>query len=318
MKEKNMLLFRIGTVASVIMAIAASVLYAVSYKSFYDVSIRHFNASAVVTAFVVFAVLTVLLNVGFCFCFRRQKMVEQGANQIESFVLWLCAFMFICYGVLTVASPDVPVYTAEGMSPLAAFSAKAIGPLAILSAVPFVCAVSDKLRGSFVHGAASFVPVIWGVFLLFKYYFDLEEMPLNDPELSVTTICISAIVIFMLSESRSALGVANTPVYWLGSVSAFGIAGGVSTARIVLGIIADHNVPSLMENIIFFSVSALALTRLISFESRLAEDEAGDVITDPGYTDEDADKGVIAYIDEDGTCVYVGEEAENEKTEENE
>ena len=315
MKEKNMLLFRIGTVASVIMAIAASVLYAVSYNSFYDTSIRHFDPSAVVTAFVALAVLTVLLNVGFCFCFRRQKMVEQGANQIESFVLWLCAFMFICYGVLTVASPDVPVYTAEGMSPLAAFSAKAIGPLAILSAVPFVCAVSDKLRGSFVHGAASFVSVIWGVFLLFKYYFDLEEMPLNDPELSVTTLCVAAIVLFMLSESRSALGASNASMYWLGSVSAFGIAGGISTARIVLGIIADHNVPTLMENIIFFSVSALALTRIISFESRLAEDEPGEVITETDGADEGADKGVIAYIDEDGTCVYAGEETEPEKTE---
>lgn len=309
MKEKNVLLFRIGTLVSVFLAIAASVLYAVSYKSFYDTSIRHFDSSAVVTAFVVFAVLTSLFVLGFSFCFKRQKMVEQGANQIESFVLWLCAFMFICYGVLTIASPAAPAYTVEAVSPLAAFSGKVIGPLALLSAVPFVCAVSDRFRGSFVHGATSFVPVIWGVFLLFKYYFDLEEMPLNDPELTVTTLCVAAILVFMLSESRSALGVASAPLYWLGSVSAFGISGGISTARIVLGIIADHSIPSLMENIIFFSVSALALTRIISFESRLAEDEVREVITDEAYADEDADKGVIAYIDEDGTCVYVNDEA---------
>ena len=70
-----------------------------------------------------------------------------------------------------------------------------------------------------------------------------------------------------------------------------------------------------MENIIFFSVSALALTRIISFESRLAEDEAGDVITDTECADVNGDEGVIAYIDEDGTCVYVGEESSDVKTE---
>ncbi len=318
MKEKNVLLFRIGTLLSVFFAITASVLYAVSYKSFYDISIRHFNPSAVVTAFVVAAVLTVVVNLVFSICFRRQKMVEQGANQIESFVLWLCAFMFICYGILTITAPDVPVYSADAVTPLAILSAKAIGPLAVLSAVPFVCAVSDRLRGSVLHGATSFVPVIWGVFLLFKYYFDLEEMPLNDPELTVTTLCVSAVIVFMLSESKSALGVAGAPLYWLGSVSAFGITGGISTARIVLGIIADHSIPSLMENIIFFSVSALALTRIISFESRLAEDEASDVITDGGCAEEADDKGVIAYIDEDGTCVYVGEDAVPEVSAEDE
>ena len=312
MKEKNVLLFRVGTLISVFAAIAASVLYAVSYNSFYDTAIRHFAPSAVVTAFVVLAVLTVAIDIGFAFGFRRQKMVEQGANQIESFVLWLCAFMFICYGVFTVTSLNVPAHSTEIISPLAVFSAKAIGPLALISAVPFVCAVSDKLRGSILHGATSFIPVVWGVFLLFKYYFDLEEMPLNDPELIVTTLCVSAIIVFMLSECRSALGIANTPLYWLGSVSAFGVAGGISTARIVLGIIADHSIPSLMENIIFFSVSALALTRIISFESRLAEDESGDVITDSVCADEETDKGVIAYIDEDGTCVYVGEETDTQ------
>ena len=318
MKEKNVFLFRLGTLISVILAITASVLYAVSYKSFYDTSIRHFTPSAVVTAFVVFAVLTVVFDLCFSLCFRRQKMAERGANQIESFVLWLCAFMFICYGVLTIASPAVSSYSDDVVSPLAVLSAKAIGPLALLSAVPFVCTVSDRLRGSVLHGFSSFIPVIWGVFILFKYYFDLVEMPLNDPELSVTTLCVSAIVIFLLSESRSAVGIANTSLYWLGSVSAFGIAGGVSTARIVLGIIADHNIPSLMENIIFFSVSALALTRIISFESRLAEDEVGDVITDSDCKLEDGNDGVIAYIDEDGTCVYVEDETAEAESEEKE
>lgn len=315
MKERNILLFRIGTLVSVFLAIAASVLYAVSYKSFYDVSIRHFSSSVIVSAFVVCAVLTVLLNLVFSIFFRRQNMVDKGANQIESFVLWLCAFMFICYGVLTITSPGAPVSSADPVSPLAVFSSTAIGPLALLSAVPFVCAVSDRLRGRALHGATSFIPVIWGVFLLFKYYFDLEEMPLNDPELTVTTLCVSSLVIFFLSESRSALGIGNAPIYWFGSISAFGIAGGISTARIVLGIIADHSIPSLMENIIFFSVSALALTRIISFESRLAEDEAGDVITDTECADVNGDEGVIAYIDEDGTCVYVGEESSDVKTE---
>ena len=40
MKEKKVLLFRVGTLISVFAAIAASVLYAVSYNSFYDTAIR--------------------------------------------------------------------------------------------------------------------------------------------------------------------------------------------------------------------------------------------------------------------------------------
>ena len=47
----------------------------------------------------------------------------------------------------------------------------------------------------------------------------------------------------------------------------------MSTVRIILSLVTVHTLPSLMENVIFFTISALAFVRLVVLEFKFPADD---------------------------------------------
>ncbi|MBR6807957.1 MAG: hypothetical protein IKM46_06220 [Clostridia bacterium] len=274
MNSKKRNIFRIGSISALALSVIASVFYAVAYSSDYDLNLRHFTPGSVTAVIfgVLFAVAIAIVSTGAILIRKSGKTADREPNQIETFGLWLTTFMFIAFGILSFISP---ANTSSDQMNIGVLASKVIAPLALLSAAPFALASSSRLRGSSWHSITSCCPILWGSCLLFKYYFDLTDMPLNDPELALTIVSIASLIIFFISESRSALGINTPSIAFFANCLAVCLGGCVSTVRIILSLVTTHTLPSLMENIIFFSVSALAFVRLIVLEFKFpkAEDE---------------------------------------------
>lgn len=272
MNSKKISIFRIGGISAAFLSVFASVFYVIAYMNDYDITIRHFETGSVTATIftVLFFIVAAVVTVCAILIRRGGKLSETDPSQIETFALWLTAFMFFAFGAISVAFAE-PTLTSNSL--IGTLASKLITPLALLSALPFVFAVSSRLRGSALHGFTSFFPIMWGVCLLFKYYFDIVDMPLNDPELALTTVCISALVIFFISEARSALGINSPAIAFFCNSIAVCVGGCVSTSRIILSLITTHTFPSLMENVIFFVISVLALVRLLVLEDKFTSPE---------------------------------------------
>lgn len=258
-----------GAVSSAIIAAIASVLYGVAYYTSYDTEIRHFDSGSVLPvifgvllflSFVIFTVTAVLLR-------KKYVIEDKDMSSAETFALWFSAVMFAVFGIMSLASGDGVALTSK----LGETCSKVTSPLALLSAVALFLSASDNLRGSTAHRIFSFAPILWALSLLFRYYFDLSHMPLNDPELALTMVSVSGVIVFLLSECRSALGI-NTPAGAVfGASAALCMTGAVSAARVVLVIAAGHTVPSPMESIMFLTVALLAGTRLCALRGSFAQ-----------------------------------------------
>ena len=280
MNSKKRNIFRICGISALALAVIASAFYAVAYSSDYDLSLRHFiPGSVTAVVFGVFFIISIaVVSVGAVLIRKSGKLLDKEPNQIETFALWLTTFMFLAFGVLSFMSPS---NTSTAQINIGVLASKLIGPLAIISAAAFALAASTRLRGTSWHALSSCFPILWGSCLLFKYYFDLEDMPLNDPELALTIVSISSLIIFFISESRCALGIATPSVSFFANCLAVCLGGCVSTVRIILSLVTTHNLPSLMENIIFFTISALAFVRLIVMEFKFTEhDDEANLYTD--------------------------------------
>jgi len=272
MNSKKINIFRLGSISAAVLSVIASVFYVIAYTNDYDTSIRHFetgSVTAIVFTVLFFTAVTVL-TVCAILIRRGGSLNDAEPCQIETFALWLNAFMFLAFGAISVAFTTP---SAESTSLIGNLASKLIDPLALLSALSFIFAVSSRLRNSALHGFTTFFPIVWGVCLLFKYYFDITDMPLNDPELVLTTVCISSLVIFFISEARSALGM-NSPAisFFCSGVTVF-LGGCISTSRIILSLITSYTLPSLMENVLFFVISVLALVRLLVLERKFTATE---------------------------------------------
>ncbi len=294
----------LGGAAAAVAGAVAAVLYSTAYSSFYDKAIHHYNATPLVTAFVVMFALAVAIALVTAACFRKAPpLAESAPNQIESFILWFAAFMFFFFGVLSFSSTagagsDMLLQGDAAFGVLGKFCNSASAPLAILTAIALVCSVASPLRGTVVHRVSSIIPVLLGSCMLLKYYFDLQHAPLNDPEVVLTSVCTAAMTLLFIFEARYTLGIATPALSVFCILTCLSLTGFISAARIYLSITAGHTTPPLMENIIFFSVASLALVRLISLPEKLAPgapalEANADVIAD-------ADASVDASVDAEG------------------
>lgn len=294
MKNNKSIAVAVAAVASVALAIAAAVVYVIAFSKYYDMEIHHFASNcALASVFPVLFALSAAAAVTIpVFLYRRGTLKDSAPNQAEAFILWFISFLFIALALLSMTSAQPGTVENEASSTgflsglktmyKTAFT-RAPGvpmnfgaictfltlPLALLSAVPFIFSVSEKFRGSALHGAFTFAPILWGAGLLFKYYFDLTEMPLNDPELALTLVCISSVMIFFISESRNALGINSPAISAFASVITISLGGCTAVARIVLNLTKGTAIPPVMENIIFLSVSVLAILRLFTLRDRI-------------------------------------------------
>ncbi len=268
--ENAPIALKICACAAMLFSAVAAILYGIAYQSSYDTVYRHYAADCMTikVSFALFAVSA--LTSAICGIMLRKKFSqrETAPTQLEAFMQWLTAFMFLGF---------VAVYALNGdnivsISRFGEFCVKAIPVVSVLSAVPYVLASSRRLSGGILHGITSMIPILWAAAVMFKYYFDLKEVPLNDPELSITIASLSAIILFFLSESRLALGIPFPGGSVFTSLICVCISGCVSAARIILSFTVEEGllIPTLMECIMMCTIAALAFARFVSTVDKIA------------------------------------------------
>ena len=97
---------------------------------------------------------------------------------------------------------------------------------------------------------------------MFKYYFDLGEIPLNDPELAVTNVSIAAVILFFLAESRRALVISSSFKCAVSSFLVAFITLPIAAARIALCRTDGFTTPTIMENILLAVIGIFAVIRI--------------------------------------------------------
>lgn len=260
----------VGITASAAVALIASVLYGIAYHTSYDTTIRHFEFGAVLpTVFgVLMALSAVIFTVSSLLLRKKYTIADNAPKNAETFALWFCGLMFLIFGVMSLSSGS-----GTASSEIGVVCNKALAPLAIISAVPFFLRTSESMRNSAVHSVLTFAPVLWGICLLFKYYFDLKEMPLNDPELTLTMVSISCAVIFFLCECRNSLGISSSAISVFCPSAALCLTGSISGARLVLWRTDGHVLPAPTETLLLFAVAVLAGCRLLEIAGSFAPAE---------------------------------------------
>ena len=258
--------FFVGIVASAVTALISSILYGIAYHTSYDTVIRHFNTGSIIVN--VFSVLMLLTAVTFTFTAllmrKKFKIEEKAPGSAETFALWLCGLMFLIFGVFFLSSGS-----AGETDGIGALCTKVLSPLACISAVPFFLRALGRTKNT-LYAVLTFAPILWGISLLFKYYFDLKEMPLNDPELTLTMVSISCAVIFFLCESRTAIGISSPAVSVFSAASTLCLTGCISAARLVLWRLDGHVIPAPTETLLLFAVAVLAGCRLYELSTAFA------------------------------------------------
>jgi len=270
-------IYKAGVISSAAAAFIASVLYIIAYHNHYDNEIRHFETGTVLPY--VFGGLMALSAVIFTLCAvllaNKYVLARDNVGSAETFGLWLCGLMFLIFGFIAALETD----GIQTSSKIGSFCTGALAPLSIVSAAPFVLRTSRRLRDSAVHAFSTFAPVLWGICLLFKYYFDLKEMPINDPELTLTMVSISSAVIFFLCECRFVLGSATPSLATFSASAALCLTGSISLARVVLWQTDGHMIPDPMETTLLLAVAVLAACRLYELASSIATAELPDECT---------------------------------------
>lgn len=241
--------------------------YAMAYHFDYDTTLRHFSSSSIL---IYISVAILAIAAAWCticaISLKGKASVKRSADPCpsETFCLWFSAFMFIAYGIISLTDRSRSISSGFG-----AMAEGTLLPLAFLSAFPFAMAASERLRGSTLHRISSIVPVMWTLALMLRYYFDLSDMPINDPELSITLISAASLVIFLLTEARRALGTLSVPLAVFGSGIAAILCGSVTLARIILFIIDGYSLPQIADLSILFTLSLTALSRGVALPSTI-------------------------------------------------
>ena len=258
--------FRAACALSLTAGAAGSALYVSAFTSYYDTAIRHYDAVPVLYAFAALFILSVLLCAAASLSLRGRLCITNDVPcTFETFILWLTAFLFISFGAATMMSPS----DASTLPAVPAICARLLPILSVLSAFSFVFSISSRLRGTAWHAASSLVPLFWTAALLFRYYYDLSEMVLNDPETSMTSLCIACAMLFFLAEARRAFAFLTPAFASFCYTAAASMTGFISISRIVLRIISDHSTPSLNENIAFAAIGLVSLARLYSLNRNM-------------------------------------------------
>lgn len=129
----------------------------------------------------------------------------------------------------------------------------------------FVLGVSPTRRGGKAHAIAGFFACLSVNFMLFKSYFDFT-LPLNSPIRNALTMMEAALLLFLLSETRSILG-KNTPVfYYIATGIAVSVMGGIALGLLLVTLLVPAEIPegvSLLRCILCIMVSACAVFSLL-------------------------------------------------------
>ncbi len=271
----------IGSLCAAVCAAVSAVLYFFAYHTSYDTVIRHYETGAVLpTVFGLLMLLSAVIFSAMSLSMRRLKLrVTPTGHTAESFGLWLCAFMFLLLAFFTFMQPGTADVT--GRLSFGKLCSSLIAPLSLLSSASFFLALS-RLRSTTLHAIFSLAPVLWSIDIVLKYYFDLTDMTLNDPELSLTMVSLAGIMLLLLGECRLALGIASAATEAFSASAALFLTGGISLARTVLFRTDALMLPTPAENAFFISAAILGACRLISLYSFIGKSGEPDSETENG------------------------------------
>lgn len=263
----------IGSICAAVLAVAASVLYFFAYRNCYDVTFRHYETGCAFPYIYGFMMLGVAVIFGVVALYLNRPSVEFSpeVKNRDMFGLWLCAFMFIVFALYSLfgSTADATAVSFKEVTAVGRICDTLLPPLALLSALSLFLAVSDRTRCTTLHAVAAFSPVLWSIGLVLKYYFDLDEMTLNDPELNLTMVALAGLVVFFLNECRFALGIATAATTVFAASVAIFLTGGITVARCVLFRTDALVIPTPIESAVFLASVVLAVCRLISLYSHL-------------------------------------------------
>ncbi len=240
---------------------AAALYYSAYHGGLYDKDIRHYASGNVTPAiafslFAVSAVISIITALSVKGAVREDEDVVPTAS--VTFGSFLTAFFFIGYFIMSAYSYE-PLPTSPTFGEICSYVCPFLG---LLSSVPFICDASGKIRRASLHRITTFIPIVWGAFLMFKYYFDLGEIPLNDPELAVTNVSIAAVILFFLAESRRALVISSSFKCAVSSFLVAFITLPIAAARIALCRTDGFTTPTIMENILLAVIGIFAVIRI--------------------------------------------------------
>ncbi len=267
MNRKTKLSLVCGGASATVLGILGGVMYYFAYTRSYDNDIHHFDfASAYPTLMTVFFALAVAISIATAFLMpKKYKVVNKAPDTATAFTLWFCAFVLLSFGLLSYSYNTAPHSdTAFGI-----LCSNAAPILSALCCIPLVLSLSSRLRGTNVHAVGTFIPLFWCAAILFKYYFDISEMPLNDPELTLTVLSLSALGMFWLSECRLALGILSPAFAVISTLPAAAVTSAIAVARIIFYAKGGYVTPSIYENIPFLAIALLAAVRYMGIYASL-------------------------------------------------
>ncbi len=261
----------VGSVSAIITALIAAALYIFSYITYYESDIHHYKAGEITTvAFGVLFAISFVINAVSSVVLRKNTTLRESENTgFDTFAFSFAALMFVLDGIMAISS----VSSVQFATKLGEISTKLTIPLAFLAAVPFVMAISSK-RNSTLHRIFSLFPVLWGVFEIFKYYFDISDLPLNSPELTLTIVSLCAAVLFFLAYARETLGIGSAAISLFGSVAAISLSGFIALSRTVLFFTNNVEIVSLSENLALVSIAIMAAARLVSLSTDVSVEKS--------------------------------------------
>lgn len=261
----------IGSLCAAVTAVAAAIIYFFAYHNSYDTVIHHYNFDTSLP--MIFGILMLICTVAFAITSIRMRSlhlsVSPTGNVAESFGLWLCAFMFVIFFAFCFVQQGTveSVSTASNATKFGTVCSNINSPLALLSALSLFLTLHEKTRGTTLHAVFTFAPVLWSVTLVLKYYFDLADMPLNDPELTLTMVSLSGVVLLFLGECRLALGIASAATVAFSASAALFLTGGITATRIILFRTDALTLPTPAESALLISATILGACRLVSLYS---------------------------------------------------
>lgn len=217
--------------AALAFAAAAAVFYYRAVMSCFDVSIRHFEPSASVTAFIICAaVFTALSIASGAVLYRKSTASRQVGNST------LIDIAFVILGALILSRALTALPDAFRSISSASQSSDGVGKNEIIALVTplfgvfasayFITAPGRKKLEK-VRSYLSFTAIIWALFETLSVYFD-SSRTINSP-IKAILLCLSIVnMIFITEDVRFLFGTQKAPSYR--AISAICVCFGVAFA----------------------------------------------------------------------------------------
>ncbi len=256
---------RLTAIAVCILGGAAAVVYFFAFRKYYDPELHHFDPTILVTVGLILFICTLIAAViTLAWAPRKEYLDYDNSTSAESFGTAFLAFIFLGSGIVTYISGMKYTGTMIG-----SVCSKLIIIFSVIAAVFFLLRSIPRFQRSVPAQILSVFPVLWGVAAIFKYYFNISDYPLNDPETILNMIMFSAAVLFFLSEARASMGYAKASYVLASSGLVFGLGAVCAAVKLILQTLRAATMPAPGELLILLACGVLSMARIVSVRSHI-------------------------------------------------